>query len=141
MGVRTIPIIILIGIITYFYIVLLRIDKYFKLNLNKLLLGFILLLILLPAINIFGIWFLTLLHLFEIGIVVEILNLLLKRMDLKYWNFLYNSFLLPKLLTFLLFCYGYYNINNIKRIEYNLIKDKNIKKKNYKIGFISDLHF
>lgn len=95
MGVRTIPIIILIGIITYFYIVLLRIDKYFKLNLNKLLLVFILLLILLPAINIFGIWFLTLLHLFEIGIVVEILNLLLKRMDLKYWNFLYNSFLLP----------------------------------------------
>ena len=76
MGVRTVPIIILIGMVIYFYTVLLRVDKYFKLNLSKIILVFILLLILLPAINVFGIWFLTLLHLFEIGIVIEISNLL-----------------------------------------------------------------
>lgn len=55
MGVRTIPIIILIGMVIYFYTVLLRVDKYFKLNLSKMILVFILLLILLPAINVFGI--------------------------------------------------------------------------------------
>ena len=141
MGVRTIPIIILAGITIYFYTILFRINTYFKLNLNKLILIFILLLILLPAINIFGVWFLTLLHLFEIGVVIEILNFLLKKMNLKYWDFLYNSFLLPILLTFLIFCYGYYNINNIKRVEYNLTTAKNINREKYKIGFISDLHF
>lgn len=124
MGVRTIPIIILIGMTVYFYTILLRVDRYFKLNLSKMVLIFILLLILLPAINIFGIWFLTLLHLFEIGIVIDILNFILKRTELKYWNFLYGSFLLPIVLTVLLFCYGYYNINNIKRIEYNLVTIK-----------------
>ena len=141
MGVRTIPIIILIGMIVYFYTVLLKVDRYFKLNLSKMVLIFILLLILLPAINIFGIWFLTLLHLFEIGIVIDILNFILKRTELKYWNFLYGSFLLPIVLTVLLFCYGYYNINNIKRVEYNLVTDKNIREKGYKVGFISDMHF
>lgn len=141
MGVRTIPIIILIGMVIYFYTVLLRVDKYFKLNLSKMILVFILLLILLPAINVFGIWFLTLLHLFEIGIVIEISNLLLKRFDLKFWDFLYGSFLLPIVLTILLFCYGYYNITNIKRVEYNLVTDKNIGKSSYKLGYISDIHF
>lgn len=141
MGVRTIPIIILIGMVVYFYTVLLRLDRYFKLNISRLVLIFILLLILLPAINVFGIWFLTLLHLFEIGIVIEILNLILKRIDLKYWNFLYGSFLLPIVLTALLFCYGYYNMNNIKRVEYNLVTDKSIREKGYKLGFISDIHF
>ena len=141
MGVRTIPIIILIGMTVYFYTILLRVNRYFKLNLSKMVLIFILLLILLPAINIFGIWFLTLLHLFEIGIVIDILNFILKRTELKYWNFLYGSFLLPTVLTVLLFCYGYYNINNIKRVEYNLVTDKNIREKGYKVGFISDMHF
>ena len=59
MGVRTIPIIILIGMIVYFYTILLRVDRYFKLNLSKMVLIFILLLILLPAINILFVVFLN----------------------------------------------------------------------------------
>lgn len=138
---RIIPI-ILLGIMTmYFYTVLLRINSWGEFNFSKLVVIIILLLIMIPGINIFGIWFLILLHLFEIGIVIEILNLILKKIDLKGWSFLYNSFSLPILLTFLLFCYGYYNINNIKRVEYNIFTEKNISEKGYKIGFISDIHY
>ena len=91
----------------YFYTALLRINSWGEFNFSKLVVIIILLLIMIPGINIFGIWFLILLHLFEIGIVIEILNLILKKIDLKGWSFLYNSFSLPILLTFLLFCYGY----------------------------------
>ena len=129
---RIIPI-ILLGIMTmYFYTVLLRINSWGEFNFSKLVVIIILLLIMIPGINIFGIWFLILLHLFEIGIVIEILNLILKKIDLKGWSFLYNSFSLPILLTFLLFCYGYYNINNIKRVEYNIFTEKNISEKDRK---------
>lgn len=141
MGFRTIPITLLIIFAFYYYLILLRVDRYWKLNLNKIVILLIVLIIILPAFNFFGIWFLLLLHLFEIGVVIEILNLIFKRFDLKYWNFSYNNFLLPIVLTVIIFCYGYYNINSIEKTEYSLKTDKNIDKNNFKIGFISDVHF
>lgn len=138
---RIIPIIFLGGMSLYFYTVLLRINRWRELNLNSFILFIILLLIILPAMNIFGVWFLTLLHLFEIGLLVEIINFILKKFDIKYWDIIYNSFSLPVIITIFLFSYGYYNINNIKRVEYNLTTEKNIYKSQYKIGLLSDLHF
>lgn len=133
---------IFLGIMSiYFYLVLLRFNMWIGFGLNKILLLFILFLIIKPALNFFGIWFLTLLHLFEIGILTEILNIILKRMDLKYWSSIYLSFALPIAAVIILFCYGYYNINNIKRTEYNIFTEKNICKEGYKIGLISDVHF
>ena len=62
-------------------------------------------------------------------------------MDLKYWNNIYLSFAFPIIAVIIIFCYGYYNINNIKRTEYNILTEKNIRKEGYKIGLISDIHF
>lgn len=133
---------IFLGIMSiYFYLVLLRFNMWIGFDLNKILLLFILFLIIKPALNFFGVWFLTLFHLFEIGILVEILNIILKRMDLKYWNNIYLSFAFPIIAVIIIFCYGYYNINNIKRTEYNILTEKNIHKEGYKIGLISDIHF
>ena len=138
---RIIPILFLGIMSIYFYLVLLRFNTWTGFNLNKILLLFILFLIVVPALNFFGVWFLTLFHLFEIGILVEILNIILKRMDLKYWNNIYLSFAFPIIAVIIIFCYGYYNINNIKRTEYNILTEKNIHKEGYKIGLISDIHF
>lgn len=133
---------IFLGIMSiYFYLVLLRFNMWIGFGLNKILLLFILFLIIKPALNFFGVWSLTLFHLFEIGILVEILNIILKRMDLKYWNNIYLSFAFPIIAVIIIFCYGYYNINNIKRTEYNILTEKNIHKEGYKIGLISDIHF
>lgn len=134
--------VLFLGVISiYFYLILLRINILIGLNLNKILLLFILFLIIKPAFNFFGIWFLTLFHLFEIGILVEVLNIFLKKMDLKYWNNIYLSFAFPVIAVIIVFCYGYYNINNIKRTEYNIYTEKNISRDGYKIGLISDIHF
>ncbi len=111
----------IIGMITvYLYILFSRFNTWKGLNISRLTLLIILLLLMIPAVNFFGIWFLILLHIFQIGIITEIINLFLKRLGIKYWDILYNSCSLPIVITILVFCYGYYNINNIKK-QINLI--------------------
>lgn len=125
----------------YFFNVFLRLNTYFELGFSKGMIFIILLIFILPALNLYGIWYLSLIHFFEIGVVLEILNFLLKRLDLKIWDITFNSFCLPIILTALIFCYGYYNVNDIKRTEYNIITNKNMGNKDYKILLLSDIHY
>lgn len=138
---RIIPLTTLGFIGIYLYMLLLRFNSWQGLNFSKITILIILFLILAPAINFSGVWFLTLLHIFQVGIVIEIINLFLEKLHIKQWNILYNSCSLPIIITVFIFIYGYYNINNIKRTEYTIYTEKNISKIGYKIGLISDVHY
>lgn len=54
---------------------------------------------------------------------------------------IYNSGIIPIILTGIFITYGCINAKNVIEKEYNIYTDKNIRNKGYKVNFISDLHF
>ena len=54
---------------------------------------------------------------------------------------IYNSGIIPIILTGIFITYGCINAKNVIEKEYNIYTDKNIKNEGYKVNFISDLHF
>ena len=54
---------------------------------------------------------------------------------------IYNSGIIPIILTGIFITYGCINAKNVIEKEYNIYTDKNIRNEGYKVNFISDLHF
>lgn len=97
----------------------------------------------LPAFNLFGstrLWSLIVLHLFVFRLITQLINFIVKRLNNNIWNYIYRLMIIPILCTVLLFAYGYYNIKDVKRTEYNVTTDKNITQ-NYKAVLEADIHF
>lgn len=139
------PLLTLIPIGIYLYFIIARMFSCFITKKKKWLIILITLMAILPAFNVWGLWFLILIHLTIINLFIELGNLIYKKLSKgnrrKWWIYTYNSFALPLLVTALLFGYGAWNIRNVHQTNYSVITQKDIRDKGYKIALISDLHF
>lgn len=136
-----------VGIYLYFYFK--RIFKCFHKNTDsrilKVLLAAASFLIVLPAINIWSVNTVIVLHFFAFSVCTDLIILIGKRLAKKnlpaIWNKLYQCGLFPILCTALLLCYGWWNMTHPVETSYTVYTDKNIRQEGYQIALLSDLHF
>lgn len=98
----------------------------------------------LSSVWILGLGAVLVLHLLAAGIIVDLLNLLGKKLlksekAKKNWSILYRSGIIPVLLVAVVMGYGYYNMRQVYRTEYTIETKKPIGQE-LKIVQISDLH-
>lgn len=139
------PLLLLIPIGIYLYFIVTRIMTCLHKEIKKRWVILMTVLIILPAINVWGVWFLILLHLIAVNLLVELGNAVYQKQSKgnrnKVWILVYKSFLLPVLVTTLVFTYGAWNIRNVHQTNYEVATSKNIQDQGYRIALISDLHF
>lgn len=132
-----------IGIYFYFYFK--RILLFFHIDIEKkwirifLMMGS--LIFVLPASYIFGFWAVVVLHLFVFSIMTDIIYGFIKN-KIHYFLFhrIYQLGIIPCLCLFIVLGYGYWNIKDVQMKSYTIYSDKELCQ-NYRIAFISDLHF
>ncbi|MDO5520329.1 MAG: metallophosphoesterase [bacterium] len=111
---------------------------YLHMDMNRrrnILLHGIMLLLSLPAVNIYGIYAIVYFHLFVISVALEAVNLILKRY--KWYRFGFMTGIFSIVIMGLIFCYGYYNINKVSETDYTISSNK---VDGLKILQITDLH-
>ena len=95
------------------------------------------------GIRMFNFSFIIMLHLLLTCLGMEIVNLALKRIPRekfqRVWSFLYRSGILCLVVTVTVLTYGYFNMENIQRTEYDVHTAKAVERP-VKIVQISDLH-
>lgn len=104
------------------------------------------LILIIPAVRIYGIWFIILLHITVIllitDVIVFIINKVRKNKELsKVWNRIYRSGVVAIVLTAVVIVYGRYNIFHVVRTEYTIQTQKKIQSDGYKLVLLSDLHY
>lgn len=132
---------ILIGIYIYFYLI--RMAKFWKINVEKktarvgviVLTGFVIAL----SINVWGSGAIILMHVVAISICTELINLICRRY--KRWRGVYQSGLIPILLAAIILAYGYCNMENVVETNYKVYTDKGIRDNGYRVAMIADLHY
>ena len=113
-------------------------EKVLKKN-NKLFILFSIILTLL-SFNLFNISGLFFMYFIFISLIIDLIYLCLKKViKNKRFISLYNSLLLPFVITILVLIYGMFNIRNVVETKYNIESDKDIN--NTKILFIADSHY
>lgn len=113
---------------------------------QRILAGILAAALIIPAIRIYGIWFIILLHLTVILLVVDGIVLIVKKVRKindfsKVWNRIYRSGIVAVILTAIVCGYGRYNIFHVVRTEYTIQTQKNIQTDGYRIVLLSDLHY
>lgn len=88
-----------------------------------------------PAINTLGLYGVIYYHLLVIMLILELLNILLKRFAI--YRFIFTTGILGIVITALFLGYGYYNIKHVISTTYELTSNK---VDNLKIIEIADLH-
>lgn len=103
------------------------------------------LVLLLPAVRIYGIWFIVLLHLTAFLLLTDGIVFVIKKVKKSElsarWNKIYRSGVIAMAFTAIVISYGRYNIFHIVRTEYTIQTQKNIRSKGYKMVLLSDLHY
>lgn len=103
------------------------------------------LLLIVPAVRIFGMWFIVLLHLIVFMIITDFIIIAIKSREKKKWSKIcekiYRSGVIAVVLTAIVIGYGRYNIFNVVRTEYTLQTQKNIQAEGYRLVLLSDLHY
>lgn len=98
-----------------------------------------------PAVNIWGFWAVVILHWFGFALCMEILNGIVRKVQERskknMWNLIYRSGLVPVLAAAVVLGYGYWNMGNIVETDYTVETQKAIRSEGYRIAMISDLHF
>lgn len=94
--------------------------------------------------QVYGLAAVIILHFLALCIIMEVLNAVLKRRlksekAVKNWSFLYRSGIVSIILIILIMGYGYINIGQVRRTEYQLETKKELEHE-LKIVQISDLH-
>lgn len=102
--------------------------------------------LILPAVRIYGIWFIVLLHLTGFllltdGIVLIAREVRKKKEWSKAWTKVYRSGLIAVVLTAIVIGYGRYNIFHVVRTEYTVQTNKDIRDGGYRMVLLSDLHY
>mgnify|MGYP004471292771 FL=1 len=140
------PLIFMIPFGIYIYIFIRRIlnllmkDK--KIKQQKIISLVLTLLIMIPALKVWGTWAVVVFHIVIIAWVVELIYFIIKKFtNNSFIKVTYRSGIIPLLLTAILIVYGYINIHNIIEKDYTVYTNKNIGSKAYRVDFISDLHF
>ena len=113
---------------------------------QRIFAGIISLLLIIPAVRIYGIWFIILLHFTVFLLLLDAVVFLIKKLKKQnqltgLWNKIYRSGVIAILLTAVLIEYGRYNIFHVVRTEYNIQTQKNIREEGYRIVLLSDLHY
>ena len=104
------------------------------------------LILIIPAVRIYGIWFIVLLHLTAFLLltdgIVYIVNRVRKHKEWsKLWTRIYRSGVVAVILTVAVIGYGRYNIFHVVRTEYTLQTQKVIRSEGYRLVLLSDLHY
>lgn len=100
--------------------------------------------LMLPIVNIFGIWTIFLLHVVFISAMLDLLIIFLSKFIKgrnKVFIKIYYSRIIPILLTVVVLIYGYSNMKNVVETDYTVHTEKTMSKENYKIALLADLHF
>ena len=86
-----------------------------------------------------------LVHFLFFALCTQGVDLLLKAVvgeeNLHTWNSVFSVLIIPMLLTFITVAAGYLNMMDIRRKEYTVYTEKQLRSEGYRILFISDLHF
>lgn len=104
------------------------------------------LMLILPAIRIYGIWFIVLLHLTVFLLLTDGIVFIIKKIRKNkdwsgFWNKIYRSGVIAMVLTAIVIGYGRYNIFHVVRTEYTVQTQKNIRLEGYRLVLLSDLHY
>ena len=95
------------------------------------------------TVNFFSTLGIALAHFLVLTWVVELVNVVIKFLfvdkNLKIWNGIISSLIIPFLCTVAIIIYGYINIHNVVRTEYT-VRSNEINEE-YKIVFVSDIHY
>ena len=102
------------------------------------------LMLIVPAVRIYGIWFIILLHFTAFLLITDGIVLIVKKVRknngwTKLSEKIYRSGVIAMILTAIATGYGRYNIFHVKRTDYTLQTQKNIKA--YRLVMLSDLHY
>lgn len=142
-----------VGIYLYFY--LMRMAGFFGLDIKKKFVRRIILIvtiiITIICINIWSTVALVILHIVVIALFMEFINKGKKKVrkkrgqskdtDKTLWNKVYQSGLLPILITTIILCIGFYNMQRVIETKYTVQTEKNIQNQGYSVAMISDLHY
>ena len=118
----------------------------YSLKRQRIFAGIISLLLIIPAVRIYGMWFIILLHFTVFLLLLDAVVFLIKKLKKQnqltgLWNKIYRSGVIAILLTAVLIGYGRYNIFHVVRTEYNIQTQKNIREEGYRIVVYSDLNY
>ncbi|MCD2501076.1 metallophosphoesterase [Clostridium sp. NSJ-145] len=140
---------ILLSIYLYYYIAraLRRVKVDVKKNQVKLIIISLVLIIMYFSLRDLGIGIVVLLHIVVLALVMDLLNyifkILSKRNTIAFnkWRTVYESGIVPIILTAIILAYGYWNMNDIVEKDYKIYTNKNIRDEGYRVAMISDLHY
>lgn len=140
---------ILLSIYLYYYIAraLRRVKVDVKKNRVKLIIIALVLIIMYFSLRDLGIGIVVLLHIVVLALVMDLLNyifkILSKRNTITFnkWRTVYESGIVPIILTAIILAYGYWNMNDIVEKDYKIYTNKNIREEGYRVAMISDLHY
>ncbi|MBQ3061774.1 MAG: metallophosphoesterase [Lachnospiraceae bacterium] len=95
------------------------------------------------TVNFFSVVGIVLAHFIVISWIIELVNIVVKFLfsdkNLNIWNCIIKSLIIPLICTVAIVIYGYINMHNVVRTEY--IIHSNEVSEEYKIVFISDVHY
>lgn len=144
------PIIFMIAVAIYLYQKVRSAVSCFAINMSpkkqRIITVAVALILIIPAIRIYGIWFIVLLHLTAFLLVTDGIVFIIKRhrKNTKWahiWSILYRTGVISIVLTAIIISYGRYNIFQVVKTDYTIQTSKDIRPEGYKIVVLSDLHY
>lgn len=149
LGITAALLLVLIGI--YFYHFIRRFSKTLNVNVDtrnkKIIFIVVSVIVSLSCLYVFGIQFIILAHLIVLGCIMDIINLLIKKISkekydsLKWFKKIYGLAIIPIVITIVLVIYGHINIMNVVETSYDVSIDKSLREEGYKVALIADVHF
>ena len=144
------PIVGMIIVAIYLYKKIKAMVSYFAVNWSQkrqhIITAIAALILIFPAVRIYDIWFIILLHFTVFLLIMDGIVLIIKKVRKnKEWSKLcvkvYRSGVMAVMLTAIVIGYGKYNIFHVIRTEYTMQTQKNIKTEGYRLVLLSDLHY
>ena len=104
------------------------------------------LVLIVPAVRIYGTWFIVLLYLNVFLMLTDGIVFIIKKAGKnkkwsRRWNRIYRSGVIAVVLTALVIGYGRYNLFPVVRTEYTVHTQKDIRSEGYRLALLSDLHY
>lgn len=98
-----------------------------------------------PAINVYGVWFIALLHVAVLLLLCHLIFGVTKRILGNKLPMIvegiYRSGVIAAVITIVIFSYGYHNMHHIVRTGYQISTEKAIRSEGYRLVVLSDLHY
>lgn len=95
------------------------------------------------SVNVFEMLGITLLHFLVFTGLTQILNIIVRFLfvdkNLKVWEIINKSLIIPVICTIIVIVYGYVNIHDVKKTEY-IIRTNEVSEE-YKVILITDIHY